>query len=298
MCLVNIWGTWFILDSLHIATLEAQRVHWELCCPKEIAAGREWKNGHLWQWSPTVCPKEGTASAQTWLCNISSQPVCSYGEATSNWPNSESPQVALFYGVRMGLVERHWEVHCSLLLRRIQGWFTAYLCFSLLLLQVCFALFNKRWRALFFFSLCLSWNEPAGVIIISQVFSKTQIELRFLRFERNASASYRNFICKHLCQGRVEIAPTDLKCLVNKGSGEVNARVGNTQVTRCTAVVQLLISAFWTFSSVGFGPHTNSVQAVSRKYEQNSGLPDNLQSNSRAYHTSYNAVHKWSFPCH
>lgn len=121
---------------------------------------------------------------------------------------------------------------------------------------------NKSWRALFFFYLCLSWNEPAGVISTSQVFSKTQIEIRFLWFERNASVSYRHFICKHLCQGRMGIAPTDLKRLTNKCSREGSGRAGNTQV--CSSGLALNI-CYLNPLITGFGSHTNSVQVVPRK---------------------------------
>lgn len=194
-------------------------------------------NVHLWQGSPTLCPKKGTAYEQMWLCNINSQLVCSYGGATSNWTNLESPQLLYFMVPEWGQLRRSEK--CAVTF--CWGISKASLPCTSSSLHFCFVsalLFsNKSWRALFFFSLCLSWSEPAGVISTSQVFSKTQIEIRFLRFERNVSASYRHFICKHLCQGSVEIAPTDLKCLVNKGSREVNARAGNTQVTRSAAVV-------------------------------------------------------------
>lgn len=51
---------------------------------------------------------------------------------------------------------------------------SASLCF-------CFALLQQELKSLFS-SLCLSWNEPAGVISISQVFffSKIQIEIMFV----------------------------------------------------------------------------------------------------------------------
>lgn len=83
-----------------------------------------------------------------WLGKNSSQLVCSCGEAASNWPNPESPQVALLCGVRMGLVENE---KCAVMsCKDTSKEFTAYFCFSLLLLWVCFALLQQELKSLVF----------------------------------------------------------------------------------------------------------------------------------------------------
>lgn len=191
----------------------------------------------------------------TWLCKNSSQLVCSYGEAACNWPNPGSPQVALLYGVRMRLVERQreWKVCCDVWWRHNQGvYLTPLLLYASALGLLCSFATRAEEPC---FSLCLSWNEAAGVISTSQVFSKFQIEIRFLWFERNVNVSC-NFICKHLYQGRMRIAPMDLKCLVKKCSRESSSKAGRTQV--CRNVLALNI-CYLNLLIPGCGSYTNCV---------------------------------------
>lgn len=74
------------------------------------------------------------------------------GETAFYWPNPGLPQVALLCGVRMRLVERESEREkCAVMSGEATSKeFTSYLCFSLLLLWVCFSLLQQELKSLVF----------------------------------------------------------------------------------------------------------------------------------------------------